>query len=329
MSTEIADIGRRALRGERLSRPDILHLVDAAQNDPQELFYWASQIRRAVFGNCVKFCSIIPGKFGGCTEDCKWCAQPGKLMPAKMTAHGEIETAARRSAGLGSANFGVVNSGRRPTPREFQSMLDVAGVLRQAELGVTLCGAYGELTDDQARQLVAAGVRRYNHNLETSRRFYPHVVSTHTYDDRLRTLAAARSAGMQLCCGGIFGIGETWEDRIDLALTLRDEVRPESVPMNFLHPIAGTALEASTPMMPMEILSVIAIYRLVLPRTDLKIAGGRELNLRDLQSWMFHVGGTSCLIGNYLATAGRDPQVDLQMIRDLGLQVVTKLPTES
>ncbi len=328
MNCDISDIGRRALQGERLSRPHILQLVEAARQDPHELFYWAYRVRTAVFGNCVKFCSIIPGKFGGCTEDCKWCAQPGKLSPPKMTACEEIHTAARRSASLGSANFGVVNSGRRPTPREFQAMLDVTGQLGEAQLGLTLCGAYGELTDDQARQLAAAGVRRYNHNLETSRRFYPQVVSTHSYDDRLRTLAAARKAGLELCCGGIFGIGETWDDRIDLALTLRDEVAPEAVPMNFLHPIPGTALETYQPMPPMEILAVIAIYRLILPRTDLKIAGGRELNLRDLQSWMFYVGGTSCLIGNYLATAGRDPQTDLQMIRDVGLEVVKKLPTE-
>ena len=134
---------------------------------------------------------------------------------------------------------------------------------------------------------------------------------------------------MSLCCGGIFGLGESWDDRVDLALTLRDEVHPDVVPLNFLHPIPGTPLEKARPLAPMEILTIIAVFRLVLPRVDLKVAGGREVNLRDMQSWIFHAGATSCLIGNYLTTQGRPAEEDLQMIADLGLAVVKELPTRA
>jgi len=183
----------------------------------------------------------------------------------------------------------------------------------------------GELTDSQARRLVAAGFRRYNHNLETSRRMYPQMVTSHTYEDRLRTIEVARCAGLRLCCGGLFGLGETWADRAELALALRDQVRPDVVPLNFLHPIPGTPLGGATPLKPLEILSIIAVFRLVMPTVDIKVAGGREHNLRDMQSWMFHAGATSCLIGNYLTTAGRPVGEDLRMIADLGLKIVRDL----
>jgi biotin synthase len=168
---------------------------------------------------------------------------------------------------------------------------------------------------------------RYNHNLETSRDFFPKVVTSHSFEDRLGTLAAARGGGLRLCCGGIFGIGESWLDRVDLAVTLRDEVQPDVVPLNFLHPIPGTPLEGASPLPPLEILTIIALFRLAMPEVDLKIAGGREKNLRDLQSWVFYAGGTSTLLGNYLTTTGRPARADLQMVADAGLRIVKELPS--
>lgn len=183
----------------------------------------------------------------------------------------------------------------------------------------------GAISADQARQLAQAGIHRYHHNLETSRRFFPSMVTTHGYDERLETLAAARAVGMSLCSGGIFGIGETWADRVDLALLLRDQVRPDVVPLNFLHPIPGTPLEHARPMPPTEILAIIAVFRLLLPTADIKVAGGRCLNLRDLQSWIFHAGATSLMVGDYLTTPGRDAAADRQMVQDLGLKLVRQL----
>ena len=329
----IGELARRVLEGGLLGRDEALSLVNRGRDDPQELFYWAHRIRAARFGKDVKLCAIIAGRLGGCGEDCRWCAQSarqalaGQAEGPKYADPQTILSAAERAASNLAATFGIVNSGRRPTLKEFQDVLEALRLVR-ASLGgaIGLCASLGELDDDQACQLAQAGVQCYNHNLETSRRLYPQLVSTHSYDDRLRTLAAAREAGLKLCCGGIFGMGETWEDRLDLALLLRDEVRPAVVPLNFLHPIAGTLLEGAKPLDPMEILQTIAVFRFLLPDADLLIAGGREANLRDLQSWMFYAGATSAIVGDYLTTRGRAAQDDLRMISDLGLRVVAELP---
>ena len=291
-------------------------------------------MRAASFGDTVRLCSIVAGRLGGCSEDCKWCAQSAAgapaAAPAKRAALAEILAAARRAAAQGASSFGIVNSGRRPTRRDIAEVVRACRRIRD-ELGpdLRICASLGELTAEKAAQLADAGIGRYNHNLETSRRFYPAVVTTHGYADRLDALAAAREAGMRLCCGGIFGLGESWADRVDLALTLREEVRPDVVPLNFLHPIPGTPLQGARPPGPMEILTVIAVFRMLLPAVDLKVAGGREVNLRDMQSWMFYAGATSCVIGNYLTTRGRRPADDLQMIADLGLRIVKELPAPS
>jgi biotin synthase len=160
--------------------------------------------------------------------------------------------------------------------------------------------------------------RPYNHNLETSRRFFNQIVTTHSYDDRIATVLAAKQAGLEVCCGGIIGMGETLEDRVDLALELR-KLEVDSVPLNFLNPIAGTPLEDQEPLAPMEALQTIAVFRFILPDKQIKIAGGRENCLRDLQSWMFYAGASSTMIGNYLTTKGRSPDDDFQMLADLEL----------
>lgn len=330
MKSNIAQLGRRVLEDEPLSRPEVLSLIEASKQDPCELLYWAHQVRKANFGHKVAFCSIISGKTGGCSEDCKWCAQSAhNRTPAAQPQRaqpGDISAAARSAASVQAGCFCIVHSGRGPSNSDLAGVTMAAAGLKSLarESGMSVSASLGQLDDSKAVALAAAGVARYNHNLETSRRFYSQVVSSHSYDDRLATLAAARRAGMQLCCGGIFGLGETWQDRVDLAITLRDEVHPVITPLNFLHPIAGTALERNQPLAPMEILTIIAIFRLVLPKVDLKIAGGRELNLRDLQSWMFYAGATSCLVGNYLTTFGRPAEQDIQMVKDLGLEIVQR-----
>jgi len=331
----VEQLQKKCLRKDvQLGRDEAINLADLGGDDLPGFFACANRIRRARFGNEVKFCSIAAGKVGACGEDCKWCAQSARYAgdaatigpqkqerERKRATPDELALAASQAKANGASSFGIVNSGRRPSEADLAVV--EAAVARIGQAGaLQLCASLGELDDATAERLQALGITRYNHNLETSRRFYPTVVTTHAYDDRLRTLAAASRAGMSLCCGGIFGLGETWADRVDLAMTLRDQVHPQVVPLNFLHPIPGTPLEGVNMLTPLECLKIIAIYRLILPEADLKVAGGRELNLRDLQSWMFYAGATSCLVGNYLTTCGRDTQADRQMVADLGLELV-------
>ncbi len=335
MNPLIEQLGRRVIAGDHPSRPDFSRLIEASQDDPHDLLYWANRVRQSRFGNRVRMCCIVAGKLGGCAEDCKWCAQSarakgsavGPIAPQYATPDRLCE-AAREARDCGAEDIGIVNSGRRPSEADIDKVAHGAREIQsRVGGGIRVCCSLGELTPPQAVALKASGIHRYHHNLETSRTFYPRMVTTHTYNDRLRTLAAARSAGLSLCCGGLLGLGETWDDRIELALTLRDEVRPDVVPLNFLHPVAGTALQNQPPMAPLDILRTIAIFRLVLPGADIKTAGGREHNLRDLQSWLFYAGASSIMTGNYLATSGRGSSADLQMIADLGLTVVKDLPS--
>lgn len=312
-----------------IPRRDLLRLAESWRDNFHELLSRAHRIREERFGRAVRLCSIVPGKLGGCPGDCRWCAQSihvstGEKKGTKRTSCSQIVSEALAAVSWGAANIGIVNSGLRPSARDIDDVIHAAEAIEQAANGqIGVCASLGELTYDQASRLADSRVRRYHHNLETSRRFYPSMVSTHTYDARIQTLRTARKAGLAICCGGLFGLGETWEDRIDLALTLRDEIQPDVVPLNFLIPMPQTPLENQEILSPQEILAVISIVRLILPDADIKVAGGRETNLRSMQSRIFYAGATSCMIGNYLTTAGGDPQEDLQMLQDLNLRVVT------
>ena len=332
MNELIADMARRVISGRELDIAEISALVEAGCRCPYDLMYWANRVRTDRFGSHVGLCAIVSGKLGACGEDCKWCAQSAHYKSkdscnAKITSLDEIVATYRWAKEQGSCSLGIVNSGRKPTGADIDSLTAAAAKLQLQQSKAAaknpdsfkLCASLGELTDSQAEQLVEMGFRRYNHNLETSANMFRQLVTTHTYDDRLRTLKIVRRAGMEICCGGLFGLGEKWSDRIQLALTLRDEVCPDVIPLNFLHPIDSTPLGVATPLKPIEILTIIAIFRLIIPDADIKIAGGREHNLRDMQSWIFYAGATSCMIGNYLTTAGRSAEDDLRMISDLGL----------
>jgi biotin synthase len=233
-----------------------------------------------------------------------------------------MKAARDQAAANGASSFGIVNSGRGPTERELDWM---ESFFREtADQGkIRPCATLGELNESQAKRLRDMGVQRVNHNLETSRRFFPNIISTHSYDDRVNTIRTAKAAGLSICSGGIFGMGEAWSDRLDMAFELRD-LGADVVPINFLVAIQGTPLYGKVdPLAPMEALKIIAIFRFILPDRELKIAGGREKVLRDMQSWIFFAGGSSFLIGNYLTTYGRGPADDHQMLRDLGVSFVT------
>jgi len=323
----LTTITHRVLDGDSLGRPELLRALELSRPCPMELFAAANRVRRHFMGDAVTLCCIVPGRLGGCSEDCRWCSQ-SRLGPlgresSTRTPREQIVQAARNAVRAGAACLGIVNSGRRPTDADLRDVRDAIDAIRRDPNAQPLrvCASLGELTAAQAQQLAQAGTFLYHHNLETSRAFFPQVVTSHSYDNRLATLRNAREAGMDVCSGGLLGLGESWEDRIDLALALRD-VAPRVTPLNFLHPIPGTPLEHQPPMPPLDILRTVAIFRLALPRVDIKLCGGRTVNLRDMQSWIFHAGASSLMTGDYLTTAGRSAQQDAQMIADAGMTVV-------
>jgi len=324
MNETLSTLAGRVLDGEVLERAEIDTLLEESKSDYDDLLYWANKIRRKYFGDKIKVCSIVPGRLGGCDQDCAFCAQSVRYdtavqKKARFLSDEEILAGAAQADKNGVANFAIVYSGRTISEAELARIERLVRRIRnEYDLGV--CVSLGMITAEQAKRLVRAGVSRYNHNLETSKRHFPSIVTTHNYADRIRTIEAAKEAGLGICAGGIFGIGETEADRVDMALELR-RLDADTVPMNFLHPIEGTPLGRAETLRPMQILRIIAIFRFILPKTNLKIAGGRVLNLRDLQSWMFYAGATSILSGDYLTTTGRAVAQDMQMLADLGLEV--------
>ncbi len=320
----IGELGRKVLGGGLLSREEARELARAQGELLYDLFYWANRIRLRFVGNTVKLCSIVAGRVGACSEDCGYCSQSKyystHVTPSRAEVD-QIEAATQEAIRHGASSLGVVNSGRGPTDAELDRLEPYYRKV-VAEGRIRPCATLGELSPEHARRLADMGVQRINHNLETSRRHFPNIVSTHTYDDRLRTIHAAKQAGLSICCGGIFGLGEDWEDRLDMALEIR-QIGADVVPINFLNAIEGTPMHGRVAdLKPMEALKIVAIYRFLLPDRELKIAGGREKILRDLQSWCFFAGASSMMVGNYLTTFGRNREEDRQMFRDLELNWV-------
>jgi biotin synthase len=325
MNEQIQHYAEILLNGGLLERDDIVTLSGLSDAYFDDLLYWANEIRKAHFGNAVKMCSIVPGRLGGCSQDCAFCAQSLHYDTAvdktPVTLSDEqIMDAAAEAKKKGVPNFGIVYSGRKVGDDELDRLIALTVRIKR-ELGLGVCMGLGILSEENMQRLADAGVVRFNHNLETSERHFPDIVSTHNFEDRVKTIEAGLKAGMGVCAGGIFGIGETEADRIDMALELR-RLGVDMVPMNFLHPIDGTPLGKAEKLPPREILRIVAMYRFILPKTHLKVAGGRVLNLRDVQSWIFYAGCTAILSGNYLTTAGRSVEDDLQMLEDLGLEAV-------
>jgi biotin synthase len=323
MNETLSVLAGRVLDGQLLDRAEIDGLLEKSSRNPDDLLYWANKIRQKFFGNKIKVCSIVPGRLGGCSQDCKFCAQSARYDTAiekkpKLLSDEEILKAAAEARDKGVGNFGIVYSGKAVSEAELGRLEKLIKTITQ-EYGLGVCASLGIINSEQMKRLAKAGLKRYNHNLETSERHFKDIVTTHKYADRVNTIKAAKQAGLGICSGGIFGIGETQSDRIDMALALR-ELDVDTVPMNFLHPIEGTPLGEAETLKPKEILRIIALYRFMLPKVNLKVAGGRTLNLRDMQSWIFYAGCTSILSGNYLTTSGRAVEDDMRMLTDLGLE---------
>lgn len=320
MNSKITAIAESVLAGGQIDRAQAAFLASIRGIEVYDLLYWANRIRSERYSPDVSFCAIASVMTGACSEDCAFCAQsvhhPGPAARADSLTDEQICAAAEQAVRNGANSFGLVTSGRRLTPALLERIAGLARRIRQKH-DIRLCASLGTITEQQARALLAAGIQRYNHNLETSETHYAAIVTTHAFQDRVDSVRAAARGGLEVCCGGIFGIGETWDDRLNLAFTLR-ELSPAAIPLNFLHPVPGP-LQDVPPLAPMEILHVIAMFRFVFPTAMVKVAGGRERNLRDLQSWIFYAGASSSLIGDYLTTTGRPAEEDHQMVRDLGL----------
>lgn len=315
---------RGEARSGALGEAEALEILSAEGAALTVALAGAHRIREVTFGDGVELCSIINAKSGRCGEDCAFCAQSGRHRTDapvfELRARGELLAAAREAAALGSRCFGIVTSGTRvKDPAEWEVILGAIREIRDS-LPIEPAASLGLLDTRQAAALAEAGCMTYHHNLETARSFFPRICTTHAYDEDLDTVRSARAAGMQVCCGGILGLGESAEQRVELAFTLR-ELGVGSVPLNFLVPIRGTPLEDMRQLTPMDCLRAIAMFRFVLPRARISVCGGRGPNLRELQAWIFTAGASGTMVGNYLTTTGRDRETDLQMIADAGFRI--------
>jgi len=284
----------------------------------------AHQLRENTFGNRALLCSIINAKSGRCSENCAFCAQSAHYRTAApvypLKSREELVAGAVAAQAEGSHCYGIVTSGARlSTGPELETVLAAIREIR-ANCDIEPSASLGILDESTARKLADAGCVTYHHNLETARSFFPQICSTHDYEQDVTTVRLAKSVGMKVCCGGIFGLGESPEQRVELAETLR-ELAVDSVPLNFLNPIEGTPLEGRQELTPMDCLRIVALFRYYLPATPISVCGGREPNLREFQSWIFMAGASGTMVGNYLTTAGRDRETDLQMIRDAEVEI--------
>lgn len=309
----------RALAGDTLSRDEARAVLAAPDDALLDQLSAAYRVRRAAWGNRVRLHFLLNAQSGLCPEDCGYCSQ-SKVSAAEiekypMLALDQIMAAADRAAALKAGTFCLVISGRAPGETVFGKVLGAVEAIT-AKHDLKVCCCLGLLTDDQAARLKAAGVDTVNHNLNTSRRFTEEVVQTHTFDDRVGTVRRVREAGLRTCSGGIVGMGETDDDVIDLAMSLRDE-GVASVPLNFLIPIDGTPMADRGDLDPRRCLRILSLFRLLLPTQELRIAGGREVHLRALQPLGLYPAN-SIFIGDYLTTQGAEARADLRMIADAG-----------
>ncbi len=320
----VAHLGQGVLSGAGITRAEALWLFNLeSRADIFDLLSWANRIREHFKGNKVHLCSIVNIKAGGCSENCRFCAQSAAYQTGSPR-YGLIDAqpvlaAAEEASANGVTALGLVAAWRGleegPVLDEICQRLEALKESGKARPDASL----GIIKSQQvAERLKQSGLECYNHNLESSRRFFPQVCTTHTYEERVQTIRHLKQAGIKICSGGILGMGETREDRCDLAFALK-ELGANIVPINILNSIEGTPFAKQAPLPPLEILKSIACFRFILPKQEIMIAGGRTVNLRDLQSLIFMAGASALMVGNYLTTLNQPIEKDLQMLKDLGL----------
>ncbi|MGM0461315.1 MAG: biotin synthase BioB [Fibrobacterota bacterium] len=300
----------------------LIHLPDS---EVFSLIVRAEAVRRRHFGRNVSLCSIVNAKSGNCGEDCSFCPQSvhadSSVETYPLMKEDDILSSAKRAELENAHNMGIVTSGKKISSPDEMDALTRAVALIRGETSIKACASLGLINSFFMEELKAAGLESIHHNLESPRSFYESVCTTRSYDDNLRVLIQAKDAGLRVCSGGLFGLGETPEQRVELFDELR-RVGVDSVPINFLHPRPGTRVYShAKEITPLEGLKIIAVARLMMPKTQIRIAGGREYTLRDMQSWIFAAGANALMVGHYLTTAGRSVEDDLQMICDAGMVV--------
>ena len=316
---ELKALTDKVLRGEAITREEALYLWEQPL---QELCRCGDRIRRHFCANRFDICTIINGKSGHCSEDCKFCAQSAchhsGAAQYPLLSPDEIVAQARADFQQGVLRYSIVTSGRSLSQREVDEMCGVIRRIRD-EVGISVCISFGLLSEAQFRMLKEAGATRVHNNLETSRRYFPQVCTTHTFDDKVRAIRAAQAAGLSVCSGGIMGLGETPEDRIDMAISLR-ELGIRSVPVNLLNPVPGTPFENRQVLSEADMRRIVAVYRFLLPEASIRLAGGRGL-LPDQGRSCFQSGANAAISGDMLTTAGITTRTDMAMLKELGYEV--------
>lgn len=317
--TMIFEYADKVLSGGTIERTESEKLAVLSGADLADLFASANRVRDFFHGSNIDLCSIINARSGACGEDCRFCAQSSHYHTDAqiydLVDLSQIADAATEAKKNGAGRFCIVTSGRGIDSDEDLQLIG-RGLDRVRSIGLLPCATLGSLSRNQLRYLKDAGLNRYHHNIETSREFFPEICSTHTFDERVELLKYAHDIGLSLCSGGILGMGESMQDRISMAYSLR-ELNVDSVPINFLMPISGTPLGDIRPIAPLEALHAIALFRLILPRKEIRICGGRGSGLGSLHPMIFQAGANGFMIGNYLTKTGLDPHDDLRMLQDL------------
>lgn len=316
---KIVELAENIIEGrDAISYEDACELACGPETDTIDLLFCAHAIKRRCKKNKIILCSIINAKSGFCPEDCAFCAQSSHhktgIKTYDLLNEKDLVKEAFQFKKEGATRYSMVTSGYMLTEKEMDTICRSAGKITE-QTDLMICASLGMLTEAMAERLKDAGISVYHHNLETARSFFPQVCTTHDYDEDIATVRLAKSSGMKVCSGGILGLGETWEQRVEMAFTLKD-LNVDGIPINFLNPIAGTKMEDRPLLSPMEALKCVALFRFINPDKDILVCGGREVTLRDYQSWIMLAGANGLMIGNYLTTEGRNSEMDMDMIRN-------------
>jgi len=320
---EIQKIGDKVLEGGSVRLKEILPLLEARGPDVMDLVAVANRVRVEFNGDEIDLCSLLNAKSGKCSEDCAFCAQSAHYQTDAPTYPlmnvDQMVKEAREAQKRRTGRFCLISSGRQLNDKEFEVILSGLDRIRK-ETTLDLDCSLGTLSEERAEALKRVGVTRYNHNLETAESHFSKICTTHSFQDRVQTIEVLKDQGFSICCGGIIGLGESPQQRLELAFSVR-QLGIECIPFNILNPRPGTPLEHSEAIPPIEIIKTISLFRLVLPKGTIKIAGGREANLRDLQSLALLAGANGLIVGNYLTTPGRNAEDDFRMIEDIGFKL--------
>jgi biotin synthase len=316
----LLNLADEIINGRRLKRDEDLSFFFTAELD--ELCKGADKIREALCGNKVDLCSIINGRSGKCSENCKFCAQSAShctgVNEYDFLDEEQILAECKHNDEKGVHRFSIVTAGRTLSGKDFDKAI-AAYKRMNNECNIGLCASHGLLTDEQFSQLRESGVRMYHANIETSRRNFPNICTTHTYDDKIKCIKRAKNAGFRICSGGIIGMGETWEDRLDMAVSL-SELGIDSIPINALMPIKGTPLENEKQLSAEDILRTVAMFRYINPTAEIRLAAGRNL-MENSGKAAFHAGANATITGDMLTTTGSNIQSDMEMLSDMGFDI--------